>query len=92
MRERLEAESRMDGELDESLVYPALPSIFSPLIDTMNNLSDYSYQEIKAYAEVTGIKLDWLDVGLLKDISMVKDSAASGRTVKEILGAFGWQE
>ena len=88
LRERLEAESRMDGVRDEQLKYPAMPPIFSPLIDTMNSLEDYSYQEIKAYGEMTGVKLDWFDINLLKEMDRVRNSASNGATIEQILEAY----
>ena len=77
----------MDGELDEALIYPDLPAIFSPLINTMNSLDDLSYQEIKAYTELTGVKLDWFDIEILKQMDNTKNSVANGRSVNEIIGA-----
>ena len=83
--------TKMRGKKHESLDYPPMPAVFSPLVSSYSDLSDYSFQEIKAYRDMTGISLDLFDVGIIKDIDYVKRSIANGSSVNQVMEVFGWR-
>lgn len=90
LRDRLEAESRMIGKLHPDLKLPDMPPMFVELRGISWKLQDTSYQEISAYINVTGDKLDSFDVDIIKEIRGVTNAVSNGEEPHKILEAFGY--
>lgn len=82
--------SKMRGKVHEDLKFPDLPPIFIPLLDTFNSLDLYTFQELKAYTELTGIRLDSFDISIIKDLDFIKRYSNTGATTKKIMEAFNY--
>lgn len=93
-RDEALAMSKMRGKKHHDLDYPDMPGVFIPISNSYSELSgsELSYQELKAYRDMTGVNLDWFDISILKDIDYIRKSATNGRTVEQILEAFGYGE
>lgn len=91
-RDEALAITKMRGKQHESLNYPKSPPLFNPLVHSYSDLDSFSFQELMAYRDMTGINLDLFDVEILKDIDYVKRSITNGATVEQVLKAFSWLE
>lgn len=91
LKDEYEAVTRMRGVLHEALDYPEMPSVMRPLFNVYNDLSGMSFQELKAYRDMTGTNVDLFDVDLMKDIEYTKSLISDGKTVKQVMGSFKWQ-
>lgn len=92
LRDEFEAVSKMRGKMHDELIYPDSPPLFTPIVKAYNDLAgaELTYQELKAYRDMTNTNIDGFDIGLLKDIDFVKKLISNGRTVKQTLEAFGY--
>lgn len=90
--QEFEAVSRMRGKRHKELDFPSMPHIFAPLRSVYSDLQggELTYQEFKAYCEMTGTRLDAFDLGIIKDMDFVRKCSANGMKVQEILEAFNY--
>lgn len=71
-REELQAYQDMSGETEPLLQLPVFPSDLAHLVSFYGKIGDFSYQNLFAYQQVTGVHLKRYEIECLRAIDLAR--------------------